>query len=142
MCLSRINQTSFSMNIQTLIVASRTNLKEIQKPFFDIRLEVTQFLSKIRNLVGENRLDGDAVKTGLKSLQSLFSNDLSLPYINFISLSSQKSGNLVSSSSHSLTSILYMGNYFVVHFIALSFIPWPLGMEVAVPHNTPENFAE
>lgn len=85
------------MNIQTLIVASRTNLKENQKSFFDIRQQVTQFLIKIRNLVGENRIDGETVRPGLKSLQSLLSNHLSLPYVNFITLSNQKMGNLVSS---------------------------------------------
>lgn len=94
------------MNIQTLTVASRTNLKENQKPFFEIRQQITQFLIKIRNLVGENKPDGESVKTGLKSLESLLSNHLSLPYINFLSLSSQKSGNLVSSSIRWLTSVL------------------------------------
>lgn len=85
------------MNIQTLIVASRTNVKEGQKPFLDIRLQVTQFLIKVRNLVGENRIDGETVKTGLKSVHSLLNKHLSLPYINFVTLLSQKSGNLVSS---------------------------------------------
>lgn len=83
------------MNVQTLTVASRTNVKENQKPFFDIRMQVTQFLIKIRNLVGDNRLDGETVKAGLKSLGSLMNNQLSLPYINFTSLLSQQSGNSV-----------------------------------------------
>lgn len=85
------------MNIQTLIVASRTNVKEGRKSFLDIRLQVTQFLIKVRNLVGENIIDGENVKTGLKSVQSLLNNHLSLPYINFVTLLNQKSGNLVSS---------------------------------------------
>lgn len=74
-------------------------MKENVKPFFDIRLQVTQFLIKIRNLVGENKLDGEILKSGLKSLQALLKNNLSLPFINFISLSNQKSGNSVSGCS-------------------------------------------
>lgn len=95
------------MNIQTLVVAARTNLKDHHKPFLDIRLQVTQFLLKIRNLVGDNRLDDETVKTGLKSLQSLLGNHLSLPYINFIWIPNQKSGNLVICWLHSGFSVLF-----------------------------------
>ncbi|XP_037046760.1 protein MMS22-like [Bradysia coprophila] len=90
------------MSIQTLIVASRTNLKENRKPFLDIRLQVTQFLIKIRNLVGADRLDGDTVRTGLRSLENLLNNHLSLPHINFISPPSHRSGTLYTSSLHHL----------------------------------------
>ncbi len=100
------------MNIQTLTVASRTNMKENRRPFFDIRLQVTQFLIKIRNLVGEDRLDGEAVRTGLKSVQCLVSNQLSLPYINFVSLPNQKTGNSVDClSSGSLIVRMFNKNY-------------------------------
>lgn len=88
------------MNIQALTVASRTNLKETQKPFLDIRLQVTLFLIKVRNLVGEDILDSETVKKGLKSLQSLFDNHLSFPYLNFTTASNRKSGNVVSSDLH------------------------------------------
>lgn len=130
------------MNVQTLIVSARTNLKESQKPFVDIRLQVTQFLIKIRNLVGENRLDDDTLKLGLKSLQSLYDKHLSLPYINFTSIPNHKSGNLVMVHASFCFRLFFPSKQIQIseHFVVVSFISRTFGMEVAVSHNSTKNF--
>ncbi|KAJ6642993.1 Protein MMS22-like [Pseudolycoriella hygida] len=81
------------MNVQILTVASRTNLKENTKPFFDIRMQVTKLLITIRNLVGENLFDCKILKPVLKSLRNLFDHQLTFAHLNFVSQLGGKSGN-------------------------------------------------
>lgn len=84
------------MHIQVLDVSSRENTTFVgSKPYFELRLHITKFLTALHTLIQQDLIDVNVVQDGLRSLQVLLASIESTPIIKVLHNANSLTGNKV-----------------------------------------------
>lgn len=87
------------MHIQVLDVSSREDATFAgSKSYFELRLQVTKFLTALHALVQQDLVDFDVVQEGLRSLQVLLGSMEATPVLKVLHTANSHTGNEVLSN--------------------------------------------